>query len=370
MLLGVTYIDEGRAPIVAPHALCRAMRGPRALPAVTALWAGSGAAGAASAPPPRPHIVFYMVDDWGWADVGYHRKESGAPEREVATPNIDQLVRDGVELDRHYVYRWCTPTRSSFLSGRLPVHVFQASGHGAGGACNRHTGIPRNMTVISAKLKAAGYSTHQFGKWDAGMSSFEHIPKGRGFDTSLGYFDHCNDYYTYRAQTPYKGWSGFGPGPCSQNQSITDLWDTDGPAAAVAGRGVYEEALMSQRATDILAAHDPEIPLFFYYAFHLVHADPDNRIFVPAEWLEKFKFITDSPLRRVYHAGCAYMDAVVGNITRQLKAKGMWEHSLVVRRTPAALMSQSADNGGLISGGPLPPPAGGVRVNAWVSGGF
>jgi hypothetical protein len=33
--------------------------------------------------------------------VGYHRKESGAPPKEIQTPHIDQLVSEGVELDRH-----------------------------------------------------------------------------------------------------------------------------------------------------------------------------------------------------------------------------------------------------------------------------
>ena len=49
-----------------------------------------------------------------------------------------------------------------------------------------------------------------------------------------------------------------------------------------------------------------------------------------ADWLQKFSFIEDSPIRQVYHAGVAYMDAVVGNITTLLKAKGMWESSLLV----------------------------------------
>ena len=195
-------------------------------------------------------------------------------------------MRDGLELDRHYAYRWCTPTRSATLSGRLPVHVFE----GGGGTCNEHFGIPRGMTVIGSKLKSAGYSTHQFGKasrpprprpflpgasltchrraaqWDAGNASPDHIPLGRGFDSSLGYFDHCNDYNTYRPQTPFHNENGAvaDSGPCDPNVTMTDLWDTDGPAALLAGHGVYEERLLSDRAEQILAAHDPAQPLFFY----------------------------------------------------------------------------------------------------------
>lgn len=42
------------------------------------------------------------------------------------------------------------------------------------------------MTGIGEKMKQAGYATHQVGKWDAGMATPDHIPMGRGFDTSLG----------------------------------------------------------------------------------------------------------------------------------------------------------------------------------------
>ena len=50
----------------------------------------------------QPHIVFMLVDDWGWANVGYHRNP---PTPEVVTPNIDNLVKEGLELDQHYVFK-------------------------------------------------------------------------------------------------------------------------------------------------------------------------------------------------------------------------------------------------------------------------
>lgn len=68
----------------------------------------------------KPHIVFVLVDDLGWANVGYHRDP---PTNEVVTPNIDMLAKHGLELDQLYTYMSCSPSRSSFISGRLPVHV-------------------------------------------------------------------------------------------------------------------------------------------------------------------------------------------------------------------------------------------------------
>jgi arylsulfatase B len=166
--------------------------------------------------------------------VGFHRDP---PTNEIVTPNIDALVGEGVELTRHYVYMSCTPSRSSvqsgawvpgdswlfdfiffftfhyfnFNTGRLPVHVQQTLAN----PDQPNAGIPRNMTGMASKLKQAGYvvsframksifhncsphryATHFVGKWDAGMATPTHTPQGRGYDTSLNYFEHKNDYWT------------------------------------------------------------------------------------------------------------------------------------------------------------------------------
>jgi hypothetical protein len=34
-----------------------------------------------------------------------------------------ELVNEGIRLDRHYVFRYCSPTRRSFLSGRFPNRI-------------------------------------------------------------------------------------------------------------------------------------------------------------------------------------------------------------------------------------------------------
>jgi hypothetical protein len=36
-------------------------------------------------------------------------------------------------------------------------------------------------------------ATHYTGKWDCGMATEAHTPKGRGYDTSLFYFHHDNE---------------------------------------------------------------------------------------------------------------------------------------------------------------------------------
>jgi len=62
--------------------------------------------------PKQPNIVFIMADDLGWADVGYH----GA--KDIKTPNIDKLAKEGVKLETFYAQPMCTPSRAALLTGR------------------------------------------------------------------------------------------------------------------------------------------------------------------------------------------------------------------------------------------------------------
>ena len=97
-------------------------------------------------------------------------------------------------------------------------------------------GIPRNMTGIAEKLREAGYATHQVGKWHSGAATAatpDHILTGRGFNTSYGYLNAANDYYTEQ--------DGF---KCN-GTPIVGLWDTDRPAAGQNGTD-YEEALFKK----------------------------------------------------------------------------------------------------------------------------
>lgn len=96
---------------------------------------------------PRPHILLFVVDDMGRANIGYQNPEN------VHTPAFDAEAKRGIILERHYTFRWCAPTRSALMTGRLPYHVFEATTH-----------VDGRMNMIPAKLQQVGYATHQIGK--------------------------------------------------------------------------------------------------------------------------------------------------------------------------------------------------------------
>ena len=75
---------------------------------VALLGSFSGVSGSLGGP---PHLVFILVDDQGYADVGYHGSE-------IRTPVLDRLAGEGVRLENYYVQPICSPSRSQLMTGR------------------------------------------------------------------------------------------------------------------------------------------------------------------------------------------------------------------------------------------------------------
>lgn len=89
--------------------------------ALIAIVATAALASAAASPAaaPRPHVILVALDDYGWAD-SWHRP-AGSNESQI--PTLDALVAEGIDLARHYVFQYCSPSRSALHTGRNPLHV-------------------------------------------------------------------------------------------------------------------------------------------------------------------------------------------------------------------------------------------------------
>jgi len=108
----------------------------------------------------KPNIVFILIDDTGYNDLGYHNRSSSSPGR-ILTPHLDALADGGVKLANYYVQPICTPTRGALMTGR---YAFRYGVTGYTISAEAPWGMPTNETFLPQFLKDAGYSTAMFGK--------------------------------------------------------------------------------------------------------------------------------------------------------------------------------------------------------------
>ncbi|GBO02069.1 Arylsulfatase B [Araneus ventricosus] len=103
----------------------------------------------------KPHIVFMIVDDLGWNDVSFHGS------KQIPTPNIDAIARDGIILNNYYVAPTCSPSRGSLMTGKYPLRLgFQHEVIVA----NSPWGLPLEEKILPQYMKSLNYVTRGVGK--------------------------------------------------------------------------------------------------------------------------------------------------------------------------------------------------------------
>jgi arylsulfatase A-like enzyme len=126
----------------------------------------------------KPNIVFILTDNLGYGEVGAY---GGGSTRGAPTPNIDSLAKDGTQLLNMNTETQCTPSRSSFLTGRFSIR--------SGTYMVPLGGVPEGLTqweiTIAEALSEVGYATAMYGKWHLG-SHDGRLPNDQGFDEWYG----------------------------------------------------------------------------------------------------------------------------------------------------------------------------------------
>ncbi len=132
------------------------------------------------------NVVFFLVDDLGWSDVGYNGS------RFYDTPNVDRLAQEGVRFNQAYsASHVCSPTRASILTGKNPARLrltdwlpgrkefpFQRLRN-----AEIVPHLPLEEVTLAEALKEHGYVTGAIGKWHLGEEPSG--PLAHGFDVHV-----------------------------------------------------------------------------------------------------------------------------------------------------------------------------------------
>eukprot|EP00929_Paragymnodinium_shiwhaense_P079975 TRINITY_DN41695_c0_g1_i1.p1 TRINITY_DN41695_c0_g1~~TRINITY_DN41695_c0_g1_i1.p1 ORF type:complete len:519 (+),score=79.06 TRINITY_DN41695_c0_g1_i1:75-1631(+) len=257
------------------------------------------------------HILAVIIDDLGFDDLGFRN------ENQIKTPNFNALANDGVILNNYYVQPSCSPTRATIMTGRKPVHTGINYW-----IPNEAYGLPLNETTLAQLFNARGFKSHAVGKWHLGFFKTAYTPTFRGFDSFYGYYEGSEDYFQHTT-------SGGLDFHDEQGQNC-------GPGCTKLVRdnaGQYSTNLYTKRAVDIIEAHDASTPFFMYLAYQGVHAPRE----APDHYVKPYSQTIRDKGRRVFAGMVSALDEGMGNVTAALKAKGMFEDTLIFVTT---------DNGG------------------------
>ena len=125
----------------------------------------------------QPNIIFILIDDQGYYDLGCY----GATE--VKTPRIDAMAKEGIRFTDYYAAApICSPSRAGLLTGCYPRRI---GNHVWVHRADSRTGIHPNELTIAELFKENGYATACIGKWHLGFHE-AFLPRNQGFDHYFG----------------------------------------------------------------------------------------------------------------------------------------------------------------------------------------
>lgn len=273
---------------------------------------------AAAAP---PNIVFVLVDDMGYGDLGC----TGA--KDIETPHIDRIAATGVRLTDFYANApVCTPTRAGFLTGRWQQRLgiefafgYQVEqqvlvdGQWRPEPDVHGLGLPLSAKTLADRLRERGYRNGVFGKWHLGFKD-HYNPVNRGFDEYFGELLGHADFYRH-----------------AYFDGTHALRDGLEPVKL---EGRYFTDLVNERAAKFVRDHAGE-PFFLYVPHLAVHAPFQAPDAPETPFVTKETMLQGS--REIYKAMLERIDDGVGMIYAELERAGLVENTI---------FAFSSDNGG------------------------
>lgn len=124
-----------------------------------------------------PNVIFILVDDQGYYDLGCY----GATE--VKTPHIDAMAKSGTRFTDYYAAApICSPSRAGILTGCYPRRV---GNHIWVHRADSRSGIHPDELTLAELFQQNGYRTACIGKWHLGFHK-PFLPESQGFEHYFG----------------------------------------------------------------------------------------------------------------------------------------------------------------------------------------
>lgn len=253
----------------------------------------------------QPNIIFIFADDWGYGDLGAYGN------KEVKTPNLDQMANEGTRFTQFHVTSGvCSPSRSSVLTGHFPAK-HRVHAHFASNEKNAQRNMPNYLTdtldvYLPQLLQKAGYKTAHFGKWHLGGGGLPNgdpsapEPKEYGYDVT-------------------RVWNGNGPTwKGDQKWETTRYMDAD-------TTWIQSSNKIAVNATiDFIQQTEQDKPFFV----NLWLKDPHTPLYPSEEQKEPYKGFT--PDKETYYAVLTDADYHIGRLFDYLKKNNLEENTLLI----------------------------------------
>lgn len=290
------------------------------------------------------NILFIMGDQHRFDCIGAYGNKV------VKTPYLDSLANDGVRYDEHYTtYPVCTPSRYSILSG---LYTHQHLGW------SNHCTLASGLSTFPKVLKSNGYRTAAIGKMhftptylDVGFDKMllcEQDGEGRYEDDYHKYLkeqglvdknDIIDQRHEFRLKAEKEYWDTCGAITSNlEEKHHSTTWITDRALEELENWGEGKNMML---VSYVKPHHpfDPPAPYDTLYDPEKIEILPGYTEEVPEVDYEhstgyfNHKNLTKDKLKKItayYYGSITHMDYHIGRIIGELKAKGLYEDTLIV----------------------------------------